>query len=565
MKIAPPTPAGPPTDPSWPDEAALAAFRAWLQGVPSRAAVDRYLPDRRVAGASARSVIGRIKRQVVVFATSRAQADMAAVLAASSPSNRKLAKAGVAAIETLRGMSLPQPLIGDAVERWLPARLAGVLQAAGIRTLADLTLRVPRRRRWWSGIAGLGPAGARHIEAFFAQHPALTERARALITVNQAQGLVPWERLVVPDDVDGSRGTFRAPSANCALDASNDYQAVNAWLSLHESAATQRAYRKEAERLILWAIVERGRALSSLTTEDAIAYRAFLRHPVPRVRWVGAPQPRSSPAWRPFAGDLSARSAAYALSVLNALYRWLIEQRYALANPFAGVKVRGGRPAQLDTSHAFTEHEWMLVRVVADGLEWSYGWSEPAAQRLRFMLDFAYATGLRISELVGAQLGAIDSDPHGVAWIRVVGKGHKAGNVVLPPLARAALDRYLVQRGLPVTPSKWRPSTPLVGSLGEGGSGISSWRLWRVMKRFFSTAADVVEEGTPALAEKLRQATPHWTRHTHATHLLQGGAELTTVRDNLRHASLATTSMYLHTDDARRAKQVADRFAAPRS
>ena len=565
MEIEPSSASASHKDPSWPDEAALAAYRAWLQGVPSRAAVDRYLPDRHAAGASARSVIGRIKRQLVVFATSRAQADIAAVLVASSPFDRKLAKAAAAAIETLRGMPSPQALIGDAVERWLPVRLVGVLRAAGIRTLADLTLRVPRRRRWWAGIEGLGPAGARHIEAFFAQHPALTERARALVTVAQAQELVPWERLVVPEDVDGSRGTFRAPRASCALDASNDYQAVNAWLSLHESAATQRAYRKKAERLILWAIVERGRALSSLTTEDAIAYRAFLRHPSPRARWVGAPQPRSSPAWRSFAGDLSARSAAYALSVLNALHRWLIEQRYVLANPFAGVKVRGGRPAQLDTSHAFTEHEWKLVRVVADGLEWSYGWSVPAAQRLRFMLDFAYATGLRISELVGAQLGAIDSDPHGDTWIWVVGKGHKAGKVVLPPLARAALDRYLVQRALPVTPSKWRPSTPLVGSLGEDGSGISSWRLWRVMKRFFSTAADVVEEGTPALAEKLRQATPHWTRHTHATHLLQGGAELTTVRDNLRHASLATTSMYLHTDDARRAKQVADRFAAPRS
>ncbi|WP_375142825.1 phage integrase family protein [Aquincola tertiaricarbonis] len=552
-------------DPSWPDEAALAAYRAWLPGVPSRAAVDRYLPDRHAAGASARSVIGRIKRQLVVFATSRAQADMAAVLVASSPFDRKLAKAAAAAIETLRGMPSPQPLIGDAVERWLPVRLVGVLRAAGIRTLADLTLRVPRRRRWWAGIEGLGPAGARHIEAFFAQHPALTERARALVTVAQAQELVPWERLVVPEDVDGSRGTFRAPRARCALAASNDYQAVNAWLSLHESAATQRAYRKKAERLILWAIVERGRALSSLTTEDAIAYRAFLRHPSPRARWVGAPQPRSSPAWRPFAGDLSARSAAYALSVLNALHRWLIEQRYVLANPFAGVKVRGGRPAQLDTSHAFAEHECKLVRVVADGLESSYGWSEPAAQRLRFMLDFAYATGLPISELVGALLGAIEADAHGDTWIRVVGKGHKAGKVVLPPLARAALDRYLVQRGLPVTPSKWRPYTPLIGSLGDDRNQISSWRLWRVMKRFFSTAADVVEEGTPALAEKLRLATPHWTRHTHATHLLQGGAELTTVRDNLRHASLATTSMYLHTDDARRAKQVTDRLAAPRS
>ena len=298
-----------------------------LQGVPSRAAVDRYLVDRRAAGASARSVIGRVKRQLMAFATSRARADLAATLSAASPLDRKLVKAGAAAIETLRGMPTPQPLLGDAVQRWLPVRLVGVLHAAGIRTLADPTLRVPRRRRWWAGIAGLGPAGARHIEAFFAQHPALTERARALITVSQTQELVPWERLVIPVDVDGSRGTFRAPRSSCALDASNDYQAVDAWLSLHESAATQRTCRKEAERLILWAIVERGRALSSLTTEDAIAYRAFLRHPGPRARRVGAPQPRSSPAWRPFAGDLSARSAAYSLSVLNAQYRWLIEQR----------------------------------------------------------------------------------------------------------------------------------------------------------------------------------------------------------------------------------------------
>ena len=127
------------TAPTWPDEASLAAFRAWLQGVPTRAAVDRYLPDRRTAGASARSVIGRVKRQLVAFATSRAQAELASTLAAASPSDRKLAKAAAAAIETLRGMPRPQPLIGDAVERWLPVRLVGVLHTAGIRTLADLT------------------------------------------------------------------------------------------------------------------------------------------------------------------------------------------------------------------------------------------------------------------------------------------------------------------------------------------------------------------------------------------------------------------------------------------
>ncbi|SOY59678.1 hypothetical protein CBM2585_B110043 [Cupriavidus taiwanensis] len=88
------------------------------------------------------------------------------------------------------------------------------------------------------------------------------------------------------------------------------------------SSATCVAYRKEAERLILWAIA-RGKALSSLTTKDATEYRAFLHKPLPRERWVGPPRPRTAPDWRPFAGNLSARSVAQALAVLSAMFRWL--------------------------------------------------------------------------------------------------------------------------------------------------------------------------------------------------------------------------------------------------
>jgi hypothetical protein len=73
--------------------------------------------------------------------------------------------------------------------------------------------------------------------------------------------------------------------------------------------------------------------LSSLTTEDAIAYRSFLRRPTPRERWVGPPRPRTAPDWQPFAGALSPRSAAYALPVLGALFRWLIGQRYVEGRP----------------------------------------------------------------------------------------------------------------------------------------------------------------------------------------------------------------------------------------
>lgn len=550
------------TPPGFPDAAELAVLRAWHACLSAREAVERYLDERRTPGQSSRGVLGRIRRQLAAFARRRQRDDLAALFEMKAAERTKQGRAADQAIELLRTLPLPAPLISDDVARWLNARAVAALRAAGINTLADLTVRVPRRRRWWVAIPGLGQASARRIEAFFAEHRQLTERAQALIAEQVRGVVVPWEQLRLPNEVDGSRGQFRAPRETCVLTADNDYEAIQAWLSLHESPATQRAYRKEAERLILWAIVERGRPLSSLTTEDAIAYRGFLRRPTPRERWVAPARPRTSVEWRPFTDGLSARSIAYALSVLGAMFRWLIQQRYVVANPFAGLKVRGGgRATALDASHAFTEGEWALVRTIADGLEWSYGWEAPAAQRLRFVLDFGYATGLRASELISSKLGDIETDRQGDHWLNLMGKGSRAGKVALPPLARAALDHYLMERGLPLTRARWNPKTPLIGGLGlDPDGGITGTRLWSVVRRFFETAADVIENDHVVLANKARKASPHWMRHTHASHALARGAELTTVRDNLRHASISTTSIYLHGDDVKRSRQIGDAF-----
>jgi integrase len=131
--------------------------------------------------------------------------------------------------------------------------------------------------------------------------------------------------------------------------------------------------------------------------------------------------------------------------------------------------------------------------------------------------------------------------------------------VALPPLVRSALDHSLMQRGLPITPTHWKPSTPLIAELGNTDSrtGITATRVWSLMKRFFTKVATAIEKDAPATAEKQRRASPHCMRHTHATHALVRGAELTTTRENLRHASVATTSIYLHTDEVKRARGTA--------
>jgi site-specific recombinase XerD len=90
---------------------------------------------------------------------------------------------------------------------------------------------------------------------------------------------------------------------------------------------------------------------------------------------------------------------------------------------------------------------------------------------------------------------------------------------------------------------------------------ITTPRLREILRRFFHTAADAIEADHPVLAGKLLRATPHWLRHTHPTHALANGATLTTVRDNLRHASITTTSIYLDDDEVQRTRQLERIFA----
>ena len=120
----------------------------------------------------------------------------------------------------------------------------------------------------------------------------------------------PLDKLALPDDLDGRNGANRGTGRR-QIGADKDLDAIRAWLSRVASTKnTFENYRKEAERLMLWSIVQLGKPLSSLTHEDLLLYQHFLADPHPQEYWVASERkfPRTDPRWRPFQRPLAATS-----------------------------------------------------------------------------------------------------------------------------------------------------------------------------------------------------------------------------------------------------------------
>src|SRR5438876_34052 len=146
---------------------------------------------------------------------------------------------------------------------------------------------------------------------------------------------IPLELLSTSELLNGEAGTNRAPAfITQQISATNDLQAVQCWLAEFEkSPQTHRAYRKEAERLLLWSLIEKQKPLSSLTRDDLRDYQQFLFSPEPQARWCGPRKPRQDINWRPFQAPLSGQSVAQAITVINALFSYLVEAGYLSGNP----------------------------------------------------------------------------------------------------------------------------------------------------------------------------------------------------------------------------------------
>lgn len=266
------------------------------------------------------------------------------------------------------------------------------------------------------------------------------------------------------------------------------------WLEDGLADLTLAAYRRDLETFASWLGKERARSLDMVVSGDLEAYLA----------------------WR-FAHRSQPSSAARYSSALKRFYRYLLRENLIASDPTLNLD-RPKLPRTLPKTLTETDVERLLNSADSD---------TTLGLRDRAMLETLYATGLRVSELVGLKLAALNLND-GV--LRVTGKGNKDRLVPLGEESVQWLRRYMAE-ARPQLLEKRLSDAVFVTARGEGMTRQAFWHL--IKRRALATGIT-------------RPLSPHTLRHAFATHLLNHGADLRVVQMLLGHSDISTTQIYTH-------------------
>jgi integrase/recombinase XerD len=288
------------------------------------------------------------------------------------------------------------------------------------------------------------------------------------------------------------RETFRV--ATTAHDP--EVEGFLALLATRRAPRTVDAYRRDLKALAAWLEGPIGR----ITTEQLEQYLAELR-----------------------AAGLSPATIARRVAAIRSFFR-----HQALLG------VRSDNPAaELDLPRRRRTLPRTLSPAEAERLVEAAAGTTPRTLRDRALVELLYGAGLRVSEAVGLDKSSVDLDAR---LVRCIGKGSKERVVPIGREAAQALRRYL-SRGRPYLDTRHRPEL----FLNAKGGGLTRAGVFLILRRLAEKAGLEPE-----------RVHPHLLRHSFATHLLEGGADLRSVQEMLGHADLATTELYTHVTDRRR-------------
>lgn len=530
-------------------------------------------------------------------------------------------KSKIVGLNWLRGKLSVEPVGSEPCDLWIDAGIAQSVRQYGVLTLADLANWINLTgRRWYDKTPGVGRVRARRLLIFLLQNEetigvTLSARVRVRLeeqyqlpsddggqpvaqagtssTSNslsvpsvavgvQSFALVPMESLSWPAALLGADGQFRGRGPN-TYGASNDAEALLRWFDTlkEKSAATQESYRRAVERLVLWALLERRCALSSLTTQDFDAFKAFLRDPP--AHWVSRfPVMRFSADWRPLRGPMGDASLKQTMSAVATLYTDWLTCGYISANAVASVRTSRRKELRMDVMRSFAEQDLAIIRST-----WQAMAESAAKRRMRAIILLLQTAGLRRREAVSLTWGMLApvrlDNKISTTWaVTFIGKGGRERIVPIKDETMQALESHyqdrlaLIQAGTLPYSHMSKEDTPLLSVLddrltwSEGGPGmtpgdarrdgnptgaLSAGRLHGILKAFFAKVAQRPEM-MQGQANFLK-ASAHWLRHTFAHQALAAsGGDLGSVQQLLGHADISTTGIYTKADLAARVAAV---------
>ena len=217
---------------------------------------------------------------------------------------------------------------------------------------------------------------------------------------------------------------------------------------------------------------------------------------------------------------LAASSLRIELIALKIFFRWLSARKMIGGDPADAIL-----PPRVEQWLPDTLNETEVRRLLE-----SVQGAEPLDLRDRAMLETFYSSGLRVSEVTGARLECLSLEE---GWIRVTGKGNKTRLIPVGQAANDAIARYLSA----ARPTLVKPKTQSFVFLNRNGGKLTTARVWQIVKERAALAGFDAEK-----------VYPHLLRHSFATHLLHGGADLRVIQEMLGHADISTTQNYTHVD-----------------
>jgi site-specific recombinase XerD len=366
-----------------------------------------------------------------------------------------------------------------------------------------------------------------------------------------------------------------APPSSAASFGADYARAADFLLEYKQPSATFNAYRREIERLCLWAWQIEGRSILELTREDITRFVEFLRSP-PRS-WIGTKTVARvcrdgdpNPDWRPFVVSVkkarvrdgaSARIDRYeasqaqlkaTMAILSSFYSMIVNDGIIPANPVVQIRqksrfiVKSTEPAPV---RRLSRLQWEYLLDTAEDLA---ARDAQRYERSLFILHCLYGMYLRVSELVPGEhgtpvMGNFRKDLDQNWWFHVIGKGKKARRIVVSDDMLSALRRYRTHLGLPPLPVA-DDTEPLLPK-AKGRGAISSTRQVRtlVQEMFDRTFERMQADGLGEDALELRASSAHWLRHTGISEDVRIRPR-EHVRDDAGHASMATTDRYVGSD-----------------